>query len=32
MTMSDFGTSVKAEAPSAEQVVPVTAGEDVLLA
>jgi hypothetical protein len=32
MTLSDFGTSVKAEAPSAEQVVPVTAGEDVLLA
>ncbi|MFI6853949.1 hypothetical protein [Streptomyces sp. NPDC050416] len=32
MTLSDFGTPVKAEAPSAEQVVPVTAGEDVLLA
>ncbi|MFH8926692.1 hypothetical protein ACH4D4_06520 [Streptomyces pristinaespiralis] len=32
MTLSDFGTPVKAEAPSAGQVVPVTAGEDVLLA
>lgn len=32
MTLSDFGTPVKAEAPSAEQIVPVTAGEDVLLA
>lgn len=32
MTLSDFGTPVKAEAPSAKQVVPVTAGEDVLLA
>ncbi|MFF3371433.1 LppX_LprAFG lipoprotein [Streptomyces sp. NPDC002680] len=32
MTLSDFGTPVKAEAPPAEQVVPVTAGEDVLLA
>jgi hypothetical protein len=32
LTLSDFGTPVKAEAPSAEQVVPVTAGEDVLLA
>lgn len=32
MTLSNFGTSVKAEAPSAEQIVPVTAGEDVLLA
>jgi hypothetical protein len=33
MTLSDFGTPVKAEAPSAEQVVPVTVGEDdVLLA
>lgn len=30
MTLSDFGTPVKAEAPSAGQVVPVTAGEDVL--
>ncbi|MEU9189763.1 LppX_LprAFG lipoprotein [Streptomyces sp. NPDC048484] len=32
MTLSDFGTPVKAEAPTAKQVVPVTAGEDVLLA
>ncbi|MEU1576560.1 LppX_LprAFG lipoprotein [Streptomyces collinus] len=32
MTLSDFGTPVKAKAPSAKQVVPVTAGEDVLLA
>ncbi|MFJ2261752.1 hypothetical protein ACIOKD_26025 [Streptomyces sp. NPDC087844] len=32
MTLSDFGTPVEAEAPSAEEVVPVTAGEDVLLA
>ncbi|MFD8798279.1 LolA-like protein [Streptomyces atroolivaceus] len=32
MTLSDFGTPVKAEAPPARQVVPVTAGEDVLLA
>ncbi|WP_307541099.1 hypothetical protein [Streptomyces sp. V3I8] len=32
MTLSDFGTPVKAEAPPAGQVVPVTAGEDVLLA
>lgn len=32
MTLSEFGTPVKAEAPSAKQVVPVTAGEDVLLA
>ncbi|MFC8197967.1 hypothetical protein ACFUTV_21520 [Streptomyces sp. NPDC057298] len=32
MTLSDFGTPVKAEAPPASQVVPVTAGEDVLLA
>lgn len=32
MTLSDFGTPVKAKAPAAEQVVPVTAGEDVLLA
>ncbi|MEH0420559.1 LppX_LprAFG lipoprotein [Streptomyces sp. B21-083] len=32
MTLSDFGTPVKADVPSAEQVVPVTAGEDVLLA
>ncbi|MFF7791146.1 LppX_LprAFG lipoprotein [Streptomyces sp. NPDC007991] len=32
MTLSDFGTPVKAEAPPAEEVVPVTAGEDVLLA
>lgn len=32
MTLSEFGTPVKVEAPSAEQVVPVTAGEDVLLA
>ncbi|ELP62151.1 hypothetical protein ACKI1I_28790 [Streptomyces turgidiscabies] len=32
MTLSDFGTPVKAEVPPAEQVVPVTAGEDVLLA
>ncbi|WP_345663619.1 LppX_LprAFG lipoprotein [Streptomyces venetus] len=32
MTLSDFGTPVKAEEPPAEQVVPVTAGEDVLLA
>ncbi|MGW7054460.1 hypothetical protein [Streptomyces sp. NPDC054887] len=32
MTLSDFGTPVKAVAPSARQVVPVTAGEDVLLA
>ncbi|MFJ8469242.1 hypothetical protein [Streptomyces swartbergensis] len=32
MTLSDLGTPVKAEAPSAKQVVPVTAGEDVLLA
>ncbi|MFF9808052.1 hypothetical protein ACF1G5_23510 [Streptomyces coeruleorubidus] len=32
LTLSDFGTPVKAEAPPAEQVVPVTAGEDVLLA
>ncbi|MFD6288747.1 hypothetical protein [Streptomyces sp. NPDC060205] len=32
MTLSDFGTPVKAQAPSDEEVVPVTAGEDVLLA
>jgi hypothetical protein len=32
MRLSDFGTQVKAEAPPAKQVVPVTAGEDVLLA
>ncbi|WP_086564080.1 hypothetical protein [Streptomyces africanus] len=32
MTLSDFGTPVKAEAPAPEQVVPVPAGEDVLLA
>ncbi|WP_432076556.1 LppX_LprAFG lipoprotein [Streptomyces wuyuanensis] len=32
MTLSDFGTPVKAEVPSASQVVPLTAGEDVLLA
>ncbi|KAA0931926.1 LppX_LprAFG lipoprotein [Streptomyces apricus] len=32
MTLSDFGVPVKAEAPPAERVVPVTAGEDVLLA
>ncbi|MGW0564949.1 hypothetical protein ACWDZ4_31220 [Streptomyces sp. NPDC003016] len=32
MTLSDFGTPVKAEAPPARQVVPATAGEDVLLA
>ncbi|MDQ0774284.1 hypothetical protein QF026_002750 [Streptomyces aurantiacus] len=32
MTLSDFGTPVKAEAPPAEQVVPMTAGDDVLLA
>ncbi|MGI5194355.1 LppX_LprAFG lipoprotein [Streptomyces sp. CA-288835] len=32
MTLSDFGTPVKAEAPPARLVVPVTAGEDVLLA
>ncbi|MGY1498735.1 hypothetical protein ACW4TU_19420 [Streptomyces sp. QTS52] len=32
MTLSDFGTPVKAEAPSAKKVVPVTAGADVLLA
>ncbi|MFF6916652.1 LppX_LprAFG lipoprotein [Streptomyces sp. NPDC012466] len=32
MTLSNFGTPVKAKAPSAEQIVPVTAGEDVLLA
>ncbi|WP_435282948.1 LppX_LprAFG lipoprotein [Streptomyces koelreuteriae] len=32
LTLSDFGTPVKAEAPSAERIVPVTAGEDVLLA
>jgi hypothetical protein len=32
LTLSDFGTPVKAEAPPAEQVVPVTAGDDVLLA
>ncbi|MFD3440324.1 hypothetical protein ACFWU3_22755 [Streptomyces sp. NPDC058685] len=30
MTLSDFGTSVEAEAPSADLVVPMTAGEDVL--
>lgn len=30
MTLSDFGTSVEAEEPSADLVVPVTAGEDVL--
>ncbi|MFJ4977987.1 hypothetical protein ACIP6X_22005 [Streptomyces coeruleorubidus] len=32
LTLSHFGTPVKAEAPSATQIVPVTAGEDVLLA
>jgi hypothetical protein len=32
MTLSDFGTPVRVKAPSAEKVVPVTAGEDVLLA
>ncbi|MFE1797298.1 LppX_LprAFG lipoprotein [Streptomyces sp. NPDC059517] len=32
MTLSDFGTPVKAEAPPDDEVVPVTAGEDVLLA
>lgn len=32
LTLSDFGTPVKAEAPPAKQVVPVTVGEDVLLA
>ncbi|WP_241266577.1 hypothetical protein [Streptomyces scabichelini] len=31
MTLSDFWTPVKAEAPSAEQVVPVTAGHGVLI-
>ncbi|WP_327686139.1 LppX_LprAFG lipoprotein [Streptomyces sp. NBC_00467] len=30
MTLSGFGTSVTAKAPSAEQVVPATAGEDFL--
>ncbi|GHA06791.1 putative lipoprotein [Streptomyces tauricus] len=32
LTLSDFGTPVKAGAPPADEVVPVTAGEDVLLA
>ncbi|MER5633916.1 LppX_LprAFG lipoprotein [Streptomyces nitrosporeus] len=32
MTLSDFGTPVEAEVPPAGKVVPVTAGEDVLLA
>jgi hypothetical protein len=32
MSLSDFGTKVKADAPSAGEVVPVTAGEDILLA
>ncbi|MGW8884632.1 hypothetical protein [Streptomyces sp. NPDC055749] len=32
MTLSDFGTPVKAEAPPTRQIVPVTAGEDILLA
>ncbi|MET7365977.1 hypothetical protein ABZS61_09120 [Streptomyces sp. NPDC005566] len=32
MTLWDFGTPVKVDAPSLEQVVPVTAGKDVLLA
>ncbi|MFE2021423.1 LppX_LprAFG lipoprotein [Streptomyces sp. NPDC059499] len=32
MTLSDFGTPVSADAPPAGQVVPVTAGEDILLA
>ncbi|WP_328491721.1 hypothetical protein OHS59_02485 [Streptomyces sp. NBC_00414] len=32
MTLSDFGTPVEAEAPSAELVVPGTMGDDVLLA
>ncbi|MFE7030131.1 hypothetical protein ACFU9Y_07450 [Streptomyces sp. NPDC057621] len=32
MTLSDFGTPVKAEAPPDDEIVPVTAGEDVMLA